>query len=346
MKRNSLIDLFRFVCAFFVVTIHIHLPGSVFRGVIFPLTRMAVPFFFMVSGYFLADLDAERMKQRLNKQIKTVFWMLAGAMLVYFVFQLVFTAIQNPDGLQKSISVLWNWNKWYRLIAISETRGFYSAHLWYLSALLYGMAIIRLALEYHELKKLYWPAAILGLLLVPLLAWRLGLNDPNAPLAMIRNVVFTGFPCLMTGAWIKCNTQRILKWPRKLVIALPVLFSLLTIGERWLVYWWLGYGSLTTFFNSLLLAASMIVLSIHFPEAGARTPFPKWGAKYSLMIYISHAMIITVLTAAAKSWGFQDAAWYRWSAPFAVFLLAFGFSVLWEGAKGKLKERKQAKAAA
>jgi len=344
MKRNSLIDLFRFVCAFMVVLIHIKLPGDFANGFFFPLTRMAVPFFFMVSGYFLADENTERMKQRLNKQIRSVFWLFAGAMLALFLVELLIDLAQNPGGTQKYLSVLWDWNNWYRLIAVNNTSRFYAGHLWYLSALLYSMVLIRLALEYHELKKMYWIAVVLGLLLVPLMV--LQRINGKVPKELLLNFLFPGLAYVIGGAWIKCSAQRILKWPRKLVVLLPVIFSLLTIGERWLVYAVFGFGSLTTFFNGMLLAASLIVLSIHFPSAGERTPLPKWGAKYSLMIYICHMGFIDILNAVAKSWGFQNAAWYQWSAPFFVFLVSFGFAALWEGTKNKLKERKQAKIAA
>jgi len=344
MKRNALIDLFRFVCAFMVVLIHIRFPGDFVNGFIFPLTRMAVPFFFMVAGYFLADENAVRMKQKLNKQIKTVFWLFAGTMLVYFVYRLLFMAVQSPKEVYTIVSSLWNWSHWYRFLAINEALAFYAEHAWYLMALLYAMVIIRLMLEYHELKKLYWLAA-LSLLWVPLLIWQKG-QGGDAPAALVRNYLTHGIPCLMAGTWIKCNTQQILKWPRKLVIALPVVLVLLTIAERWLFYLWLGYGDLSVSVSSLLLAASLIVLSIHFPKAGARTPFPKWGANYSLMIYIFHMIPVYTLNAMARAWGFQNVTWYRWGAPFVVFLLSFGFAVLWEGAKGKLKERKQAKIAA
>jgi len=344
MKRNALIDLFRFVCAFLVVVIHIPFPGGVFHGFVFPLTRMVVPFFFMVSGYFLADENAGRMKRRLNKQIRHIVWLFAGSMLIYFIVRILFIIMQDPSGTPGNLLVLLDWNSWLRLLAINDTAGFPAGHLWYLSALLYAMVVIRRALEHFELKKLYWPALILGLLLVPLLVWQKSPQAANVPLSLVRNYLFFGFPCLMAGAWLKCNAQRILTWPRKFVMILPVVFALLAIGERWLVYSWLGFGSMVTFFNALLLAASLIVLSVHFPAAGARTVFPQWGARYSLMIYIIHIIPLRVLDAAAGAWGCREASWYRWSAPIVVFLLAFGFAVLWEGAMSKLKERKQAKA--
>ena len=344
MKRNSLIDLFRFVCAFAVAIVHTRLGGGEPFWYISPFTWAIIPFFFMVSGYFLADENTDRMKQRLSKQIRNVFWLFAGSILVYFIFYMVLVAVQSPWSINEVFSSLRNWKYWYRFIALNHTGYIVNApHLWYVPALLYALVVIRIALKYCKLKKMYWLAFVI-LLWVPMAIWQEN-RGADVSLALVRNFLTHGIPCLMAGAWIKCNTKRILKWPRKLVIALPVAFALLTIGE-WLLYLRLGYGALSVNTGASLLAASLIVLSIHFPTAGARTPFPKWGAKYSMMIYISHVAFLRLLHTVAALWGVQNAAWYRWSAPFIVFLLAFGFSALWEAATGKRKERKREKAVA
>jgi len=346
MKRNALIDVFRFVGAFLVVTIHIRFPGEIMRGVYYPLTRLALPFFFMASGYFLADKDMERMKQRLTRQIRHIFFVLTGAMLAYFLFELAMTAIQNPAEVYARVKALWEWGRWYRLVAINDTRRFYGPHLWYLSALLYTMVCARLALEYHRLEKIYWTGA-LALLAIPLLIWQ---NGQDVPLALARNFLTFGIPCVMAGAWIKINAERILKWPRKLVIAMPIAFALLTVGERWLFYWWLGISSILLYVSALLLAASLIVLSMHFPTLGEGKALSKWGANYSMMIYIAHMIPVTIWGAIAKAWGFYRSPWYQWTAPLVVFALSLGFAMAWESAKrrrkGKLKGQKKGRAEA
>lgn len=50
--RNPSIELFRYVFAFLVVTIHVSLAHG--GTVLMPLARCGVPFFYLVSGYFLA----------------------------------------------------------------------------------------------------------------------------------------------------------------------------------------------------------------------------------------------------------------------------------------------------
>ena len=49
--RNRTLDMVKAICAYAVVLLHVHFPGS--AGIIANvLARFAVPVFFMVSGYF------------------------------------------------------------------------------------------------------------------------------------------------------------------------------------------------------------------------------------------------------------------------------------------------------
>ena len=58
-KRNNSIDIFRLVCALLVVAIHTHPFADINEYVGYfctsVLTRIAVPFFFCVSGYYYVE---------------------------------------------------------------------------------------------------------------------------------------------------------------------------------------------------------------------------------------------------------------------------------------------------
>ncbi len=49
MQRNYSVDILRFLCAYLVITLHIHTPYSAYTE---PIARCAVPLFFMMSGFF------------------------------------------------------------------------------------------------------------------------------------------------------------------------------------------------------------------------------------------------------------------------------------------------------
>ena len=52
--RNTGIDILRFICAFLVVCIHAPFPGII-GGCVKAVSRIAVPIFFMSTGYFLVS---------------------------------------------------------------------------------------------------------------------------------------------------------------------------------------------------------------------------------------------------------------------------------------------------
>lgn len=63
IERNYSIDILKFICAILVVFLH---TDCVYHDYILPLTRCAVPCFFMISGYLLfndGDIEISRLKR-------------------------------------------------------------------------------------------------------------------------------------------------------------------------------------------------------------------------------------------------------------------------------------------
>ena len=60
MERNHIIDSLKFSCAMLVVFIHCEYP---YKAILLPITDVAVPLFFAISGYFLYE------SKRWNKSI-------------------------------------------------------------------------------------------------------------------------------------------------------------------------------------------------------------------------------------------------------------------------------------
>ena len=62
--RNYSLDILKFLCAVVVVFLHVKTP---LHGYYVPLTRFAVPCFFIISGYFLMG---QNMDERYGKRLK------------------------------------------------------------------------------------------------------------------------------------------------------------------------------------------------------------------------------------------------------------------------------------
>lgn len=67
-SRADNIDILKALCAFLIVCIHVPFPGKV--GAYFTtLTRVAVPVFFMITGYFYSDTVARHKEKRQIQKI-------------------------------------------------------------------------------------------------------------------------------------------------------------------------------------------------------------------------------------------------------------------------------------
>lgn len=71
LKRYEGLDILKVISAFLVVCIHASFPGEFGKNVA-SLARVAVPIFFMITGFFF-DSIIERHREK--TQLKKVFWM-------------------------------------------------------------------------------------------------------------------------------------------------------------------------------------------------------------------------------------------------------------------------------
>lgn len=85
-NSNQLIDIFKLIFALCVVAIHTNLFGGVKYGYILKcnIYRLAVPFFFICSGYFLAD-KVIKSNYNVGKFIKKnlVVYLIGGGFMPY-----------------------------------------------------------------------------------------------------------------------------------------------------------------------------------------------------------------------------------------------------------------------
>ena len=133
-SRYDGFDILKCVCAFLVICIHIPFPG-VLGEYIKSLSRIAVPVFFMITGFFYRNII---IKETEWKQIKKISLMLAASLLLYFlwdIFKLIIKSESFIEYIKNEISIK-------NIIGFALlNRTPFSIHLWYLSAILYILLI-------------------------------------------------------------------------------------------------------------------------------------------------------------------------------------------------------------
>ena len=149
MKRYPLIDIFRLLCAFFVVLVHFA-PGEampVAHRILLCFTRQAVPFFFIVSGFFFA-----RKLQTVDDRKAFV----AGYVKKTFLFYGLWVLLLLPETIPMYAS-LYEGASWMYIALVIVRRSALAGQgqFWYVLALAETALIAGMLLRRDRKKLLY-----------------------------------------------------------------------------------------------------------------------------------------------------------------------------------------------
>lgn len=317
MHRNHGLDLLKTISAFMVICIHVPFPGIV-GTIITPLTRIAVPLFFMITGYYYSSTKE---RNRVNKQFYKIIQLFVGANLLYMLWNLFKACILN-HSVTIELSRMFSVKSMLKFILLNESP--FGGHLWYLGAILYVLLIVLLFEKKWNREKLY---PIVPFLLVADLVfgkYSLLLFGQTIPYILVRNFLCVGLPYFLIGDWI--YTRNITIAPNKARTYILV-FSLLTLVERIL----LGVFSLNAerdhYISTTFFAVFAFLLASQHEEINANkglSIFCSIGAKLSTSIYILHPIVIAVvgkvIAYISSHLPFMGVC-YAYIAPFAVFII-------------------------
>ena len=191
--RNYSVDALKFICA--VLIVFLHVPCKL-HSYYLPVTRCAVPCFFIISGYFLMG---ENMQDRMKKGSIRMFKLMVESSLL-FAIVLFITHHLKIDSIIPSVEelidfVLLNDNPW----------GF---HLWYLGAYLYVLLICILIDKYKKWHLAFMMTPLLLIIDLIMGKYSLLIMNREFPFIYVRNYLFVGLPYFLIGAYIKLKNIR------------------------------------------------------------------------------------------------------------------------------------------
>lgn len=189
MRRNYSIDILRFICAILIVFLH---ADCSFQWMILPLTRCAVPCFFMISGYLLFNnhgIGYIKLKRNIGHVVGITIW----ATIIFIIWkELLFI---KRGGFVPSLDSIGKW------LFLNECP--FAGHLWYLYAYIYILLIVCMIDKYRLWNILFMAIPILLLTDLAFGKYSIVIFNREFPYIFVRNFLFVGLPYFALGAFLK-----------------------------------------------------------------------------------------------------------------------------------------------
>lgn len=282
-NRQHNIDFLRLICALLVVCIHC--TNYSLREYILPITRIAVPIFFIISGYFLYSDNNEHTKSKIGKSIKKISKIYIISLIVFFIYALIDGFINNNFNAIK----IGPWKLFVFITNCSSLFFPYDFHLWFLIALIQGLILFYpLSKWISNHMKIAVTISFILIILNPILK-NIDINIYNKITYIpFSNVIFMSFPYLFIGYYIKSKSCSI---NNKLLYILLCLFTIISIIEG--IY----IKGIENYFSTLFLSITVFYIFKEIKTDRKVIDFlGKLGERHSLFIYISHVIVIKLLS--------------------------------------------------
>ena len=323
-QRNDCIDSLRLIASFMVICIHI--PDYPFSQWMNSICAAAVPLFFMISGYYL--LRENVCRQQITKHIKkiAVCWIASNILYLLWKLLLVLNAHQNvSDFFAEKLSV----SSLAKFVILNESP--FGYHLWYLGAMLYCLILSKffISLKSQKVRKIiYWTIPVLLICDLCIGEYSILLFHTTIHNIWVRNFLFAGVPYFLLGNLLYRYRNRLVAFFKNwMLIVSFILFCFTTWLEKWFLESQNALPNRNHFLSTTFLVFTIMVFAIKNADIGKNTLLPKWGLQYSLLIYLIHPIIITVLEVIGRKTGLT--AYYNLFSPLLVFGASLIFAIVY-----------------
>ena len=300
MKENKFLYLVNFIACMLVIVIHTRFPGN-FGTAMDAVSRIAVPYFFALSGRFLlrdGNEDTAKIREKSGRYLVKILKITGIVYAVYFVFSLV-VHIYLGDSISEWLISKYSLQEALWFVLFNSGTYVYDSvfvfdHMWFLFALIYAIGLIYIFAG--VLRKWYkWLIAMLLFLLY--FGEALQTYYPIRPFGIsittwyvMRNWLFVGLPFVLIGILL---SDIIREKKEKIVKHKNIYILMITGGIAMSVAETFVFGKKEVYVGSLIAVIGIFLLSEC--EAGSGKYLYKIGKKSSNVIYYYHVLVIAVL---------------------------------------------------
>ena len=275
-----------------VVFIHVIFPGKI-GTVMETLARFAVPFFFLISGFYSYQISPQKIKKRIQK----IMMLIIFSTVCYTLFNILF--LLSNGGLDDISTYLSQYLDFFTLVRLLVFNvPICSEYLWYLFALLYVYTIFYFVTKFRVNDKVLFTISTSILILHVLSGEILSVFGIILPGALVRNFAVMGIPFFALGQFVQKHHHRFFTIPNY-VIFLSIIIGVL---ESLLSRYFLGKKEL--YVGSLFILFAFVNVLIKY----STIKYPNFLMALegcSTYIYIFHDMISKTIRAFYTALGFN-----------------------------------------
>ena len=296
-KTNYCILFFEIIAAIFIVFLHIKFP-SLFGEVVEMIARFGVPFFFMVSGFFLfsnPNIDIEQLKKKILRRLLRLIVILLISTIIYLAYELY----MNRAYLTVFLGNIFSAKRLVAFFLFNEP--FFGGHLWFILALIYCYIFILIFIKWFIGKNflLYFISSFLLLnILLNIVFYQFNFSICGISLShywFFRNWILEGLPFVCLGVLLRRNSNRLINIKTELVVAVLVISFIAMILEAFFYRKVLNASPIFCVFN-IVFCSSIFVLAIKKPLLLSECFLFKIKGKWTTILYVIHPLFITIVS--------------------------------------------------
>lgn len=311
-STNHSINLVKGIACICVIFIHLTFPGMV-GEIVVKIGGFAVPFFYMVSGYYAYNQDISIIKKRLIKIIKIFIY----AYLLFFTYNFSIQLI-NSNHVQWLIS---NFNIFTPVKYIVFCTIDFAIPLWYLIAMMETYVLWIIVIKHSKEKAILKTTPFLFILQIILTIY---CETLNLDWFWKINFVTRALPWFLFGYFVneRSDLFSIISNRKLIIISLIGCFIACTtcIYKTPINYGCIGY---------IPYSISLFILAVNNPKRRLCKSLEYIGSNLSLYVYIIHPLVGNVIALFLSTFSIIDinSNVYRWCHPILGLILTLVFSL-------------------
>ncbi len=280
--KNNTLELLKLFASYMVVFIHVLFYGRL--GVVFDtLARFAVPFFFLISGFYSYQITTEKIKKR-TLHILTL---LIFATVCYTIFSVASLLLKgNIDKIVLHFSEYINFTTLAKLFILNVPVS--SGHLWYLFAMTYVYVVFYFVTVLRLNEKAIFTISFSLLFLHILLGECFSALGIVVPIPIVRNFALMGIPFFGLGLLAKKYETKLHNIPNYMLLISLIIGIAESLLSRYL------FGKNELYIGSLFILFAMVCMFVKY----SFVQYPRFFTALegcSIYVYIFHIIISSVI---------------------------------------------------